>query len=186
MFLSILAFSICSCDVDQTKEIELPEIDVEAGQLPAFDVDWADVNVGSTTKTITVPKMVVVMEEVEVSVPYIDIDMPDDAGEKEEMTLIVEAEVKNNMHNIKINEVHASNRNLYVISELIATEDKLENNQSIRVSDRVVLNAPDLEVKHYIIGKRPEGDHNKQYRYISSKNDIKTKLAKAKRIYKSK
>ena len=56
-----------NCNVDQKKEMELPSVDVdvsaEEGQLPTYDVDWADVNVGTTTKTVEVPKVVIVMEE---------------------------------------------------------------------------------------------------------------------------
>jgi len=187
--LSFCLLILVSCEVNQTKETKLPDVDVDvkSGQLPRFDVDWASVDVGTKTKTISVPKLVVVTEEVEVEVPYIDVDLPND-GEKEELTLLVEAEVKNEMHNVKIKEVYATGNNLYVISELKKTGQKLNGNETVRVSDRVVLNAPDLNVKHYVIGKRPEGDHNRQFKYFSSMNTVKSKLdkAKAKRIYKTK
>lgn len=51
------AFGIAACDVDQTKEAELPDVDVNAsgGQLPQYDVDAATVNVGTENKTIEVP-----------------------------------------------------------------------------------------------------------------------------------
>ena len=50
-------FGIAACDVDQTKEAELPDVDVNAsgGQLPQYDVDAATVNVGTENKTIEVP-----------------------------------------------------------------------------------------------------------------------------------
>ncbi|MDT9598378.1 hypothetical protein [Sphingosinicella rhizophila] len=55
---------ISACDVDQTKEGELPEVDVNAtgGQLPEFDVEGPDVDVSMENKTIQVP-------DVDVSVP---------------------------------------------------------------------------------------------------------------------
>lgn len=67
---------LTGCRVEQTEEGEMPEVDVnvEEGSLPAYDVDAADVDVGT--------------KEVEVTVPDIDIEMPeegdpaDDAGEE--------------------------------------------------------------------------------------------------------
>ena len=86
--LSVLA-ALTSCDIDKTKKGELPSVDVdvdaESGELPAFDVDWADVNVGTKTKMVEVPKVVVVMEEEEVEVPYVDVDMPEDYADREKM-----------------------------------------------------------------------------------------------------
>ncbi len=46
-----------ACDVDQTKEGKLPDVEVNTsgGQMPEFDVDGPTVNVGTETKTIEVP-----------------------------------------------------------------------------------------------------------------------------------
>jgi hypothetical protein len=54
---SFLAFT--ACDVDQEKQAELPDVDVNAsgGQLPEFDVEGPDVNVGTENKTIEVPTL---------------------------------------------------------------------------------------------------------------------------------
>ena len=180
---------LVSCDVDQTKKTKLPEVDVdidtEAGQLPAFDVDWAEVNVGTTTKMVTVPKVVVVMEEVEVEVPYVDVDMPDDIdGEKEEQTLMVEAEVSDKEHAIKIREIRAMNNNLIVISELEEMTTSL-GDKKIRISDQVTLNAPDMNVKYYVVGERPDRVFNTKYKYYSDMNSLNDKLGKDyKVIYK--
>ena len=59
-------FVIAACDVDQTKEAELPDVDVNAsgGQAPEFDVDAATVNVGTENKTV--------------QVPTVDVDAPKD------------------------------------------------------------------------------------------------------------
>ncbi len=56
--LGIVAFlSASACDVDQTKEGSLPEVEVNTsgGQMPEFDVDGPTVNVGTEKKTIDVP-----------------------------------------------------------------------------------------------------------------------------------
>ena len=60
-------FAISACDVDQTKEGKLPDVDVNAtgGQLPEFNVEGPTVNVGTENKTI--------------QVPTIDVDAPKDA-----------------------------------------------------------------------------------------------------------
>lgn len=56
-----------ACDVDQTKEGNLPDIDVNAsgGQLPEFEVEGPEVNVGTENKVI--------------QVPTVDVDAPEDA-----------------------------------------------------------------------------------------------------------
>lgn len=69
---TVLAFALTSalaltaCEVDKTQEGELPDVDVaaEGGEMPAYDVEAADVDVG----TETVP----------VAVPDVDVDMPEE------------------------------------------------------------------------------------------------------------
>ncbi len=58
----IASLGLAACDVDQTREAEAPEVDVDAsaGQLPRYDVDAPEVNVGT--------------ENVVVQVPTVDID----------------------------------------------------------------------------------------------------------------
>lgn len=47
-------FALGACDVDQTEEGQLPDIEVEdEGQLPAYDVEPAEVEI--TEDTVTVP-----------------------------------------------------------------------------------------------------------------------------------
>lgn len=60
-----LAFGLAACDVDQTEEGEMPE--VEGGNLPEYDVEPADVDVGT--------------EETTVEVPTVDVEVEDAAGE---------------------------------------------------------------------------------------------------------
>ena len=180
-----IAVFMTSCDIKQKKEAELPsfdvDVDVEEGQLPTFDVDWADVNVGTKTETVSIPKVVIVMEEEEVQVPYIDVDMPD-AGEKEERTLSVQAEVEGNEHTLEINQIWATGKKLYVISELEMTDQSI-GDKKMRVSDQVTLNAPDLDVAYYIVGERPNRSFNKQYKYLKDVNDLKNSLTNPKVIY---
>lgn len=60
-----LAIALAACDVDQTQEGELPEVEVKGGQMPEFDVETADVDVGTKQTTVEVPD--------------VDITMPGDA-----------------------------------------------------------------------------------------------------------
>ncbi|MEM9855715.1 MAG: hypothetical protein AAF843_00060 [Bacteroidota bacterium] len=185
--LCIAAVSMFSCTVEKTESGELPEIDVdvqaESGELPEYNVDWAKVNVGTRTKTVKVPKVMVVMEEEEVEVPYLEVDLPNSAGEVEERTIRVEAEVSEYMHELEIQKVYATGNKLIVISKMEKSTDALQDKR-VRVSDQIILNAPDnLTVKHYIIGDKPEGGFNNDYRYYKQESDISAKIAEAKLIY---
>jgi len=174
--VSVLALSLLfatGCKMDQTKEAELPDVDVdvEEGQMPAFDIDWADVDVGTRTETLEVPKVVVVMEETEVEVPYLDVDMPSEYGDKEERTIMVEAEVDNVEHELDIEKVYASGKNLIVVSELEKGSESL-GDKKMRISDQIRLNAPDLNVKHYIIGEKPNRVFNDSYKYYGNESEL--------------
>ncbi len=57
VILAASSLALAGCDVDQTKEAELPDVDVNAsgGQLPEFNVEGPEVNVGTENKTVQVP-----------------------------------------------------------------------------------------------------------------------------------
>ena len=65
LVLTAASLGLAACDIDQTEEAELPEVDVEGGNMPEFDVETADVDVCT--------------EEVTVEVPDVDVEMPGDA-----------------------------------------------------------------------------------------------------------
>jgi hypothetical protein len=104
------AFALAACDVEQTQEGELPDVNVDAepgrlpefeqtqegrlpdvdvdvaegGQLPEFDVDGPDVDVSTREEQVEVPTGIdVETEERTVTVPDIDVDLPDDDSEAE-------------------------------------------------------------------------------------------------------
>ena len=60
---TLATFALSACDVEKTQDGKMPEVKVEGGQMPKYDVDTVDVDVGTETK--------------EVTVPTIDVDMPD-------------------------------------------------------------------------------------------------------------
>jgi hypothetical protein len=52
------ALSLSGCKVEKTQEGRAPDIDVnvkDKGQMPKYDVKPADVDVGTTQTTVTVP-----------------------------------------------------------------------------------------------------------------------------------
>jgi hypothetical protein len=64
-----------ACEVNQTKEAEAPDVDVNAsgGQLPEFDVDAKEVVAGTTEKQVDVPDVDVKTEQKKVEVPTIEV-----------------------------------------------------------------------------------------------------------------
>jgi len=120
------------------------------------------------------------MEEEEVEVPVIDFDMPDE--DSEERTIMVEAEVSGNEHELEIQEIRASKNRLYVISTLEALDSGI-GEKKMRIQDQLELNAPDLDVKHIIVGEKAENILNNQYKYVDSMSDLNTEVKNAQVIY---
>lgn len=74
--LAFGAFSLGACSVEKTQEGEMPEVEVEEGRLPEYDVDAAEVEIGTEEKTITVP-------DIDVHMPDEDPDAEDEETEPE-------------------------------------------------------------------------------------------------------
>jgi len=66
IILASSCLALAGCDVDQTKEGEMPDVDVNAsgGQLPEYNVTGPDVNIGTENKTV--------------QVPTVDVDVPEE------------------------------------------------------------------------------------------------------------
>ncbi len=69
----IAAFAFGLIDINQTKEMKAPDVQVSGGQAPAFDVDTAKVDVGTRTTDVTVPKVEVGTTKEEIQVPTVDV-----------------------------------------------------------------------------------------------------------------
>jgi hypothetical protein len=170
-------FLTSSCSVEKTQSAKAPDVDVDVdpGRWPKYNVKWADVDVGTTTKTITVPKLEWKREQTQVQVPYIDIKAPG-VTNREERTITVELEVPSRGYDLDIREIRAAGDELWVISELKHTGGAGEAGHG-RVSDQVVVNAPeDLRVRRVIVGQRPEGLFNQQYTFYSDMNTLQQSL----------
>ncbi len=179
--LSLIMFLVplASCQIEKEQAARLPEVNIEPGRLPEYDIKGPDVKVGVTKRTITVPKVVVVQEQQTVEVPYIDVDLP--GVERKERTITAEVEAPSS-YNLEIQDVYAVNNELWVISQL---EEKNPNapKTTVRVSDRIAINAPDIPVRQYIIGDRPSGSFNEQYTFINNREQIASQLANGKQLY---
>ena len=57
--LGTLAVTAAGCQVNKTKEGKLPDVQVKTteGQLPAYNVQGPDVQVGSKNETVKVPTL---------------------------------------------------------------------------------------------------------------------------------
>lgn len=53
--LAVIGLSLGACTAEQTEEGELPNVEVEGGNAPAYDVDAADVDVTTDTQTVVTP-----------------------------------------------------------------------------------------------------------------------------------
>ena len=52
--MALVALSMAACTAEKTEEGEMPEVNVEGGNMPKYDVDPAQVEVGTdTTKVVT-------------------------------------------------------------------------------------------------------------------------------------
>jgi hypothetical protein len=78
-----LALALAGCEVEQTEEGEAPDVDVEGGEAPEYDVDAPDVDVDMEEKTVTVPDVDVDMEKKRMKVPDVDINPADEEAADE-------------------------------------------------------------------------------------------------------
>ncbi|UJR86055.1 hypothetical protein [Sandaracinus amylolyticus] len=77
----LAAFAI-GCDVDQTREGRLPEVEVREGEMPEYDVDTAEIETGTRTEGVDVPDVDIETRREQVEMPTVDIQMPDE-GEQD-------------------------------------------------------------------------------------------------------
>ena len=77
-------FALTGCEVRQTEEGKMPDVDVdvdvEEGNLPKYDVDAPDVDVDIEPRDVTVPDVDVDvdLEKKEVPLPDVDVHPADD------------------------------------------------------------------------------------------------------------
>ena len=119
----------------------------------------------------------------QVSVPYIDINPPGGRN-REERTITMEVDVPNAGYQLQIMEVRAASDNLRVIANLTRAADQPSAQVMTRVSDQVIVNAPeDIDVRKVIVGERPEGAYNQQHRFVDSMAALDQQLKGGRVLY---
>lgn len=80
LLLSLAAILVTSagCRVQQEEAGELPEadVDVEPGNLPEYEVEGPEVDVGTEEQEVTVPEVEVTQDTRTIEVPDIDVEPP--------------------------------------------------------------------------------------------------------------
>ncbi|MET0138223.1 MAG: hypothetical protein ABW192_07555 [Sphingobium sp.] len=71
-----IAWAFGFVNLQQTRDAQLPAISVKGGQLPKFDADVANVQVGTKTESVEVPRVDVGTTNKTVEVPAISVEKP--------------------------------------------------------------------------------------------------------------
>jgi hypothetical protein len=135
-------------------------------------VNWADIDVGTSERTIMVPVVRIEKEPRRITVPFIDINPPG-ARDRDERAISIDVDVPHAGYELQIAEVRASGDDLWVVGSLRQTGTPAAHVMT-RLSDRVVINAPeDLDIRTVVVGERPSRAENEQLRFIASMDDLK-------------
>jgi hypothetical protein len=131
---------------------------------------------------VQVPVVRIERERRDIAVPYIDIDVPG-AGETEDRTINVAANVPHGGYALEIQEVRAADDDLWVVARLTEKEVGAATKATTRVSDRVVVNAPtDLDVRTVIVGERPGTADSEEHRFVSSMDELNRTIPSQARV----
>ncbi len=71
-----IAWAFGLVNLQQTRDAKLPTVSVNGGQMPKFDADVANVQVGTKTQSVEVPHVDVGTTKTDVEVPSITVDKP--------------------------------------------------------------------------------------------------------------
>jgi hypothetical protein len=180
-FAALLVLPV-GCRIEQERAAELPDVNVqvEPGQLPKYDIKGPDVNVRTVEETIVVPQVKIVQEKQTVQVPYIDVNLP--GVERRRQTLTAEVTAPSAGYNLQIQDVYVVNDQVWVVARLNESDPNAPKTP-VNVSDRIVLNAPEMPVRYYIVGERPVGDAGNQYTFVENRQSIEDQLASGQQLY---
>lgn len=187
---------VSACTVSREEEGELPEVEVENddggmpevdvdtsdANLPRLDVDWADVDVELTEITVDMPKVDVYTETERLQVPRIDLTWPNEDPEGSvERELTAEVEVSEPGYRLRIEEVYGAGDRLIVVARVDETSANTEHR---RLSDRIVVKGPEMDVDYYLVTDRPEIIENEgDFTVITSRSEIDADLQEARELF---
>lgn len=169
-------------EVEVVEEGEMPDLDVDVrgGNLPEFDVDWADIDIGLGETQIEVPKIDVYTETENVRVPMIDIDWPG-TERVVERQLDAEVELTEPGYRLQIEEVYGVRDGMVVIAELYPASANMDRT---RLADTIVVNAPEMDVRYYLITSNPELiDDEGDFEVVTSMREIDEDLRRGRQLY---
>lgn len=55
VLIAAVAFGVYMVDIDQTQEGSLPTVSIDGGEMPEYDAEVGDIEVGERDVTVTVP-----------------------------------------------------------------------------------------------------------------------------------
>lgn len=75
-----LAVTLAGCEVEKTEEGRAPDVDVQPGKMPEYNVEGPEVDVRRETREVTVPDVDVDVnrEQKQMTVPNVDVTTPEE------------------------------------------------------------------------------------------------------------
>ena len=104
----------------------------------------------------------------------------------EEREITVTLTVPDSAWAISIEEVHEVQNEIWVITNVFRDPGMMGAQVISVVKDSVIMVAPDLPVKHFVIGKTWNWKNDEPYTFIENRNNLDCELKSGKRLYKRK
>ena len=102
----------------------------------------------------------------------------------DEREIVVELTVPDTTWEIAIDEVHRVGNELWVISTVAQDPDRMGAQVISKVRAALRLQAPDLPVKHFIMGKSWDWQNPEPYRFIDELGQIRAELQTGELLYR--
>jgi hypothetical protein len=104
------------------------------------------------------------------------------AQKEKGITINVSLEAPDTAWSIKIKEVYLVDKEIWVISKL-KRSPKIAAQVITKVKDSLNLQAPNLPIKHFILGKTWRWKNKESYTFIKNKKEILNKIKNARKLF---